>query len=69
MSYFWEQAKGVNADLKRHRNREAELRAKIDELEGKDDPMSIVVLRTYRHFLCQLQASKAEVVEKIGRKK
>lgn len=69
MSYFWEQAKGVNADLKRHRNREAELQAKIDELEGKDDPMSVATLRTYRHFLCQLQVSKAEVVEKIGRKK
>ena len=69
MKFFWNKASGVNADIERHRAKEKELEAKIAELEGKDDPMSIASLRTYRRFLAQLQYSKMEVVTKIGKKK
>ena len=68
-SYFWEKANGVNADLERHRVHEAELRERIAALEDKDDPMSQAALRTYRHFLNLLLASKAQVLEQLGRKK
>lgn len=68
MKYFWEKAKGLNADIERHRAKEQELEAKIAELEGKDDEASNMYLRTYRNFLCQLQQSKADVVSKIGKK-
>jgi hypothetical protein len=68
MKYFWDKAKGLNADIERHRAKEQEFEAKIAELEGKQDPMSIAALRTYRRFLYQLQVSKANVVSKIGRK-
>jgi len=69
MKFFWKDAKGVKADVERHRVEEASLDAKIAELEGKDDPMSIRALQAYRNFRAQLLQSKAEVVSKIGRKK
>lgn len=69
MKWFWKDAKGVKADVERHRAKEAELDARIAELEGKDDPMSVAALRTYRRFRSQLLQSKAEVVEKIGKRK
>ena len=69
IKFFWSDAKGVKADVERHRAKEAELDARIAELEGKDDPMSIAALRTYRRFRAQLLQSKAEVVEKIGKRK
>ena len=68
MKFFWDKAKGLNADIERHRAEEKRLEAKIAELEGKEDPMSIAALRVYRRFLYQLQVSKANVVTKIGRK-
>ena len=68
MKYFWDKAKGLNADIERHRAKEKELEFKIAELEGKEDPMSIAALRVYRRFLYQLQVSKVEVVSKIGKK-
>ena len=68
MKYFWDKAKGLNADIERHRAKEKELESKIAELEGKTDDMSIVALRVYRRFLYQLQVSKVEVVSKIGKK-
>lgn len=68
MKYFWDKTNGLNADIERHRAKEKELQAKIAELEGKEDPMSIAALRTYRRFLNQLQVSKANVVSKIGKK-
>ena len=68
MKYFWNKAKGLNADVERHRAKQQELEAKIAELEGLEDPMSIAALRTYRRFLYQLQVSKATIVSKIGRK-
>lgn len=69
MSWFWQDAKGLKADVERHRAKEAELDAKIAELEDKEDPMSVACLRTYRRFRAQLLQSKAEVVTKIGKKK
>jgi len=68
MKYFWDKTNGLNADIERHRAKEKELEAKIAELEGKEDPMSIAALRTYRRFLYQLHLSKANVVSKIGKK-
>jgi hypothetical protein len=68
MKYFWDKAKGLNADIERHRAKEKELESKIAELEGKEDSMSIAALRVYRRFLYQLQVSKVEVVSKIGKK-
>ena len=69
MKWFWQDAKGLKADVERHRAKEAELDAKIAELEGKDDPMSIACLRTYRRLRANLLQSKAEVVTKIGKRK
>ena len=69
MKYFWDKAKGLNADIERHCAKEQEFEAKIAELEGKQDPMSIAALRTYRRFLYQLQVSKANVVSMIGKQK
>lgn len=68
MEYFWKKTNGLNADIERHRAHEQELKAKIAELEGKEDPMSIASLRAYRRFLIQLQVSKTQVVNKIGKK-
>ena len=68
MKWFWQDAKGVKADVERHRAKERELDAKIAELEGNKDPMDIAALRTYRRFRAQLLQSKAEVVDKIGKK-
>ncbi len=69
IKFFWGDAKGVKADVERHRPKEAELDARIAELEGKDDPMSVAALRVYRRFRAQLLQSKAEVVNKIGKRK
>ena len=69
MKYFWGDTKGLKADVERHRAHEAELDAKIAELEVKDDPMSIASLRVYRRFRAQLLQSKSEVVTKIGKRK
>ena len=69
MKFFWGETKGLKADVERHRAHEAELDAKIAELEGKEDPMAVAALRVYRRFRAQLLQSKAEVVDKIGKKK
>lgn len=69
MKWFWQDAKGLKDDVNRHRAKEAELDARIAELEGKEDPMSVAALRVYRSFRAQLLQSKAEVVEKIGKRK
>ena len=70
MKFFWDKAKGVKADVERHRAKEAELDARIAELEARpEDPMAVAALRTYRRFRAQLLQSKAEVVTKIGKQK
>ena len=67
--FFWQEAKGLKADVERHRAKEKEIQDRINELEGKEDPMSIASLRVHRRFLAQLQQSKADVVSKIGKRK
>jgi hypothetical protein len=69
MKFFWQDAKGVKADVERHRAKEKEYMDKIALLEGKEDPMSIAALRVYRRHLNMLQQSKAGAVDKIGKKK
>ena len=70
MKFFWNKAKGINADVERHRAKEAELDARIAELEARpEDPMAVAALRAYRRFRAQLLQSKAEVVDKIGKKR
>lgn len=68
MKFFWKNTKGLKADLERHRVKEKEYTDRIAELEGKDDPMSVAALRVYRRHLNLLQTSKADVVNKIGKK-
>jgi hypothetical protein len=67
MKWFWQDAKGLKADVERHRAQEAELDARIAELEDQEDPMSVAALRSYRRFRAQLLQSKAEVFNKIGK--
>lgn len=68
MKFFWKDAKGLKADVERHRAKEAEMDTRIAELEARpDDPMAVASLRVYRRFRAQLLQSKAEVVSKIGR--
>jgi hypothetical protein len=66
MKFFWNDAKGLKADVERHRAKEKEYTDKIAELEGSEDPMSIAALRVYRRHLNMLQQSKADTVSKIG---
>lgn len=54
-----------NADIKRHREEENNLRNKIKECEEEGDEY---LTKAYRNFLNQLLASKAEVTSKIGKK-
>jgi hypothetical protein len=69
MSYFWGKASGVNADLKRHREEETELRQLIEELENSEsNEFNDRRLSECRYFLQQLLASKAMVSDKLGRK-
>ena len=68
--YFWKKAKGLNADLERHRAEELKLTTKIAELEaGEQTEWTDGYLRTYRNFLYQLELSKVEIVTLIGKKK
>jgi hypothetical protein len=67
--FFWKDAKGLKADILRHREAAASLVKKISELESIEAPdkMDIAALGVYRQFLCQLQQSKAEVLSKLGK--
>lgn len=68
--FFWNKATGLKDDVNRHRAKEAEMDAKIAELEARpNDPMAVAALRVYRRFRAQLLQSKAEAVSKIGKKK
>jgi hypothetical protein len=69
MKFFWNDAKGLKADVERHRAKEKEYMDTIAKLEGSEDPMDVARLRVYRRFLRQLQDSKVDVVNKIGKRK
>ncbi len=71
--YFWDNPNkpiGLNADIERHRKHQKELEEKISELESIENPseMDKFSIRAYRNFLCKLLQSKAELLEKFGRK-
>lgn len=70
-NYFWGEAPGLNADIERHRAHEQVLRDRIAKLEAQTEltEMDQRVLSTWRHFLCKLQDSRAEVVNQLGRKR
>lgn len=68
-SFFWKEEKGLKKDIERHRQTEKEIREKITELSTQTDAMSLHALKVYHTFLQQLLQSKAEVVNKLGRKK
>jgi hypothetical protein len=62
--YFFGEATGLNSDIERHREREKELRERIDSLpEG--DPYR----KAFEGLLNKLLDSKCDVVSKIGKKK
>lgn len=67
--WFRKEAAGLNEDIERHRLKEQELRAKIEELEKLKsiDDLQVRVLQAYRLFLNQLLQSKADVVSKLGK--
>jgi hypothetical protein len=67
MKFFWKDTKGLKADVERHRAKEKEYMARIAELEGKEDPISVAALRVYRRHLNLLQTNKV-VVNKTGKK-
>lgn len=69
MKFFWSEAKGLKAEVERHRAKEAEFDAKIAQLEGSQEPMDVAALRVYRRFRAQLLQSKAEAVSRIGKRK
>lgn len=73
MSKFFFKDIPVNADIKRHREKEQEIREKISQLENdpeiESDKFKSRALITYRNFLSILLSSKADIVDKIGRKK
>jgi hypothetical protein len=62
MSFFYKKATGLNEDIRRHRETEQELLLQIEN--ATDDQTK----RVYEYFLSRLIASKAELVNKIGRK-
>jgi hypothetical protein len=68
-SFFWKEEKGLKKDIERHRQTEKEIREKITELSTQTDAWSLHALKVYHTFLQQLLQSKAEVVNKLGRKK
>jgi BMFP domain-containing protein YqiC len=44
MKWFWKDAKGLKDDVNRHRAKEAELDARIAELEARpQDPMAVAL--------------------------
>lgn len=69
MTYFYGDNLPLKKDLKRHSDEEKELLSKIREIEENPDEFSELRLKVYRHLLNQLLQSKAELVDKIGRRK
>ena len=67
--FFYGETTGLKQDINRHRQKEKEIREKITELSTQTDARSLHALKVYHTFLQQLLQSKAEVVNKLGRKK
>lgn len=69
--YYWKKV-GQKADIERHRNDEADLKARIAKCEAAaaaGDRLSAVEAAAYRNCLQALQASKAEMASKLFKKK
>ena len=62
VSFFYKKAIGLNRDIKRHRETEQELLLQIENATDNQTK------RVYEYFLSRLIASKAKLVNKIGRK-
>lgn len=67
--WFPKKATGLNADLKRHSEMEADLKRRIAELENSDNEFDQAAVFSYKTLLYRLLDSKAEVTSKIGKKK
>jgi hypothetical protein len=67
MDYFYNKTTGINADIARHREKEAFLNEEIARLKGSTNPMDVSLLSAYRNLLSKLMESKANTVSKIGR--
>lgn len=65
--YFYG-ACALNKDIERHLKEEVRLNNMIAQLEGSTRELDQRVLRTYQNLRCHLLASKAQVVNKLGRK-
>lgn len=74
MQYFWQKTNGHNADLERHAEEERRLNSEIVELERKlklakrELEMDEAYLKAKKHFLCELQKSKAELASSLFKK-
>ncbi len=63
--FFYDNMKGLNADIDRHRGMEKELLIKIENCE-KDG--SETFIHAYHNLLKALRCSKANIVDMIGKK-
>lgn len=73
-TYFWTPKPiGLKADIERHREEEKRLLNLIDKMrdayEGTDNENALKRLRFYLRALDALRVSKAQVLDKLGRKK
>ena len=71
--FFSKEAKGIKSDIERHRGKEKYFAEKIEDAESclANNPNDLDAqrwLRVYRGFMSSLQDSKAEAVNKLGRK-
>lgn len=71
--YFWDDPNkpiGLKADIQRHREEQLDLEKRIAEIESNPNPsqMELRSVKAYRHFLCKLLQSKADLLERLGRK-
>lgn len=69
MRFFFKDV-GLNADIERHREKEKQLREKIKKLESIQNRTELehAALSIYSEILVKLLESKADVVNKLGRK-
>jgi len=65
MSFFFKKL-GLNADIKRHREQEKQLREEISRYEASGETQHV---KTYKHFLNLLLESKAQLTSKIGKQR
>ena len=69
MKYFYSNAKGLNADIERHRKERDMLLQKISDLESSESEFKDGYLRAYKNFLFILEQSLANTVSQLGKNK